>query len=138
MVTNSFSLQGYSAGDSPTLYFNYLLQTENANSTTAMKDSARVFVSTDNGVTWNEVATNNSILSSPTAIAELPTYITPSSGENLANATNTLGASRVQELYDTTSWRQARVDLSTFTGQPNIKLRFDFSTSGTTYQDTGT
>jgi hypothetical protein len=131
LQTNSFSLATYSAGDAPTLYFNYLLQTDNGSgdSTAAtMTDSARVFVSTDGGLSWHEAATNNPALSTnvPTT-AELATYITPNAS---ANQTDPTSRSAVQPLMGSNSWRQARVDLSPYAGNASVRLRFDFSTAG--------
>jgi len=48
MDTNRL-LAGYSQGDLPTLYFNYILGSDNDGSLTQMTDSARVMVATDNG-----------------------------------------------------------------------------------------
>lgn len=64
LVTNPFSLAGYSAADSPVLYFNYFMDTENTdynpftNPEQVTRDSFRVFVSDDDGE-WTLVATNN-------------------------------------------------------------------------------
>jgi VCBS repeat-containing protein len=127
LTTNSFSLAGYSAADNPTLYFNYFLETQNANAATnqAMRDSARVFVSPDGGDTWALVATNNSVLSTPGQAAELPQFL--STSVTVSNHPR----QRVQELFDNTgSWRQARIDLSEFAGASDLILRFDFSTAG--------
>ncbi len=131
LVTNAFSLQGYSKTDKPTLYFNYFLETEDAsgNKTTAMmRDSARVFMSIDGGLTYQLLTTNNSVKSSAAMPGdqELPAYVTPSRDAYLAAPNQA-----VQELFDNTNgWRQARVDLADFAGQPNLILRFDFNTSG--------
>ncbi|MFN0053182.1 MAG: beta strand repeat-containing protein, partial [Planctomycetales bacterium] len=139
LITNSFSLATYDYGNKPTLYFNYFLDTEDANSLTVMRDSARVFVTTNDGTTWQELATNNSIRSVPGSPAELPTYPTASALEN-SNAPN----QQVQELFDTSvtgatpGWRQARVDLGNYAGLPNLKLRFDFSTAGAALRDNAT
>ena len=113
------------------MYFNYLLQSDNPGSPILMTDSARVFASSDGGVTWFEVATNNVTNDQgPASLTyELPQYITPSVSANPANAVQQV----VQPLLSTNAWRQARIDMSSFAGQANIKLRFDFSTSGTTY-----
>ena len=127
LITNPFSLAGSTAGDLPTLYFNYFLDTQGASSkSNTMRDSARVFVSTDDGLTWQVVATNNSARSTlDTEDAELPN--TPTA---LASA-GTLPNQVVQELFDSTGgWRQARIDLSPFAGASNVRLRFDFSTAG--------
>ena len=112
-----------------TLYFNYFLQTEDA-SGSGMRDSARVYVSTDNGSTWQMLATNNQKLSTSTLLpdAELPTFLSTSRALNPDDANQ-----RIQLLHDNTGgWRQARVDLADFAGKANLKLRFDFSTAGTT------
>ncbi len=135
LITNSFSLEGYKATDRPVLYFNYFLDTQDANSNNVpnqekMLDSARVFASPDNGVTWVLIATNNSIRTETadgvSPRSELPAY-------SSVSATQTPSDPRqvVQELFDNTgSWRQARIDLGQFSGKSSIKLRFDFSTSG--------
>jgi len=129
---NAFSLTGYSPLDKPTLYFNYFLQSENASgnlSSPTMRDSARVYISADNGLTWQMLATNNQMLSTSALLpdAELPTFLSTSRALNTSDANQ-----RVQLLHDNTGgWRQARVDLADFAGQANLKLRFDFSTAGT-------
>lgn len=117
LKTNSISLAGYSANDKPTLYFNYFLDTPNTDG----RDSARVFASPDGGITWELIATNSSGLDN-----ELPKYLSHSAvyGEGLLTQ-------QVQELFDTSSWRQARVDLSKYAGLPTpIAFRFDFATGG--------
>jgi hypothetical protein len=130
---NAFSLVGYSATDKPTLYFNYFLQSEDATGNAAnatMRDSARVYITTNNGTSWQMLATNNQTLSTSAMMpdAELPTFLSTSRALN-TSASN----QRVQLLHDNTGgWRQARIDLADFAGQANLKLRFDFSTSGTT------
>ncbi|GIW92549.1 MAG: hypothetical protein KatS3mg110_0590 [Pirellulaceae bacterium] len=123
LISNPFSLEGYSAADAPVLYFNYRLQTENAsailtNPPQFMRDAFRVFVGTEDGQ-WHLVATNNSGRGPGLFDDEYDNAITP-----------------VQELFDIgengapASWRQARIDLSPFAGQKNLRLRFDFSTAG--------
>ncbi|MBI5760347.1 MAG: tandem-95 repeat protein [Planctomycetales bacterium] len=131
VVTNSFSLTGYNRTDKPTLYFNYLLQTEdqnadNSQSAGRMRDSARVSISRDSGATWQLVATNNSILSSTaTSDAELPSFL------SVSRTASTQGNQQAQELFETRTWRQARVDLADYAGNASLMLRFDFSTAGT-------
>ncbi|WP_298858857.1 Calx-beta domain-containing protein [uncultured Gimesia sp.] len=132
LETNSFSLAGYAQKDAPTLYFSYFLDTEETDSAVnvEMRDSARAFISIDNGATWILVATNNSTKSTSANDWELPTYITHTASENTNSAD--FGRDFVQELFDSTDvWRQARIDLSNFAGEPDIKLRFDYSTAGT-------
>lgn len=131
LVTGSFDLKGYSSTEKPALYFDYFLETDNTNHLTDMRDSARVFISSDGGQTWEMLATNNSIRSFPADPAELPQYLTASRGEN-TNAAN----QQVQELFDNTGgWRQARVDLGAYAGLSNLQLRFDFSTAGAMIKD---
>lgn len=128
MYTNPFSLEGYSYFDKPTLYVNYFLQTENANfNGNQMWDSARIFASQDNGVSWHLVSTNNSILD-----AELPKFVSQSS---IVDVNNPDSRQRVQEMFDTNEWRQARIDLGDFAGRKNLVLRFDFSTAGQVVRD---
>jgi hypothetical protein len=145
LITNEFSLEGYASADKPALYFNYYLETENhpgsttsSDGTNPFRDSARVFVSVDDGLTWELVATNNSQLSaSPTSLnAELPVFLSDSATEGINTLAPLLSVppirQQVQELFDNTgTWRQARIDLGVYAGEPNLKLRFDFSTAGT-------
>ncbi|HUY35205.1 MAG TPA: DUF4214 domain-containing protein [Pirellulales bacterium] len=136
LVTNGFSLTNYTAADKPTLYFNYFLSARQSASNTqnpgTMLDSARVFVSADNGVTWQMVATNNSDLATTNTNpnAELPSFLSASSNIGANDARQ-----QVQQLFDNSgTWRQARIDLGNYAGQSNLKLRFDFSTAGTMNQ----
>ena len=134
LTTDSFTLAGSDYTDKPTLYFSYWLQTEGANSTTDMRDSARAFVSIDGGFTWEVVATNNSIRSQAGGTgAELPNFASASSritGYDPAAPGGTPFNQKVQELYETSNWRQVRIDLGEFAGQADVRLRFDFSTAG--------
>jgi hypothetical protein len=134
LVTLPFSLATYSTLDLPTLYFNYILQTEGTSSLVSMRDSARVYASIDGGSTWLELSTNNLILSTPAVTAELPTYITAKASTNQSNPAS---LSTVQPLFATNKWQQARVDLSEFAGAPSVTLKFDFSTAGTMFVDNG-
>ena len=127
LTTNAFSLEGSAAADKPTLYFTYFLETQKASGkTNEMRDSARALISTDGGLTWQLLATNNSSLSSPNTInAELPAFASVSS------KISTNANQHVQQLFDGTgAWRQARIDLGQFAGSASIQLRFDFSTAG--------
>ncbi|HUT95464.1 MAG TPA: PKD domain-containing protein [Thermoguttaceae bacterium] len=130
LITDPFDLVSstgtQTAKDRPTLYFNYFLQTEGQNTATAngaMRDSARAFISTDGGNTWNLLATNDTPKDADT---ELPTFLSHSRFADSADPRQ-----RIQELYETSNWRQARVDLSDFVGRTGLVLRFDFSTAGT-------
>lgn len=140
LTSNSFDLAGYSSGDSPTLYFNYLLNTIDRNSNNESGnnpalDSLRVFASTD-GVNWELLATNNVVLNN--SASETPKTLTVSGG---AYKSGQDAKQKVQPLWDTPLdplgnpiqapvWRQARVDLGDYAGTSNIRLRFDFSTAG--------
>lgn len=125
MTTNPISLAGYNSADKPTLYFNYFLATQDAagnSSTSLMRDSARVFASTDGGRTWAMIATNNTTLTVPNGtVGELPEFLAHSTAYN---------GSPIQELFDTGNWRQARIDLSPFATAESVQFRFDFSTAG--------
>ncbi len=128
LITNSFSLAGSTYADKPTLYFNYWLETQDRNDPGNMLDSARVFASADGGLTWELLATNNSVRSFPdSSDEELPNFTSLSSG---TMTTVTVNNQHVQELFDTASWRQARIDLGEWAGAADLRLRFDFSTAG--------
>jgi hypothetical protein len=133
LESGSFSLDGYESTDLPTLYFNYFLETQSANSITGgMRDSVRVFIFDSTlgaGGDWVQLATNNSTLAPATNpdAGELSSYLTASQREGVGNDNQ-----QVQELFDNTGvWRQARIDLSEFVGRSDLRLRFDFATSGT-------
>ncbi|QDV27539.1 GEVED domain-containing protein [Aureliella helgolandensis] len=99
-----FSLAGLSAGDLPTLYFNYFLETENSDSFPGnnMEDAFRVYASGEDG-NWVLLATNDAARDD----------------------------TERQELFDNTgTWRQARLSLDALAGQENVKLRIEFSTAG--------
>ncbi|WP_436714795.1 tandem-95 repeat protein [Roseiconus lacunae] len=144
LTTNSFDLVDTAATDRPTLYFNYFLETENhggsnldSDRNDPFRDSARVFISPDGGVTWELVATNSSQLSNPNpnngpGTAELPGFLSHLSDAGL-NSARPQSEDRqiVQELFDNTgTWRQARVDLSKYAGMTGLMMRVDFSTAG--------
>jgi len=130
LTTNSFSLAGYAYTEKPTVYFNYWLQTENVEGlprNNEMRDSARAFISKDDGLTWELIATNNSVRN--TSDSELATYASVSTridgGPGIQDPRQ-----QVQELFDTSEWRQARIDLGEYAGESNLRFRFDFSTAG--------
>ena len=60
IISNEFSLKGYSPADQPTLYFTYFLNTEDANSPDA-RDLIRLFVAGEDGQ-WERVAHNDDAL----------------------------------------------------------------------------
>jgi hypothetical protein len=130
LTTSSFSLEGYSYTDKPTLYFNYWLETEEASGTlgnNAMRDAARVFLSDDGGLTWDLVATNASPRNRTDS--ELPLYASVSTRVDGAPGVQD-PRQQIQELYESASWRQARIDLGEYAGATDLRLRFDFTTAG--------
>lgn len=116
MTTDSFSLAGYDYTDKPTLYFDYWLDTEKS----AALDNARVWASTNGGLSWIPLTTNNN--TGPFSTLGLPP--SPAASSRVSGFANQI----VQEMYDSTVWRQARVDLGDLAGQSNISLRMDFAT----------
>ena len=127
VVSNEFSLAGYSKHDKPTIYFNYFLETDGTNSTLTaqnMRDSFRVFVG-EVGGTWDLIGTNNSI-HSPGQTDEFD--YGPDGATSTAPTTQNFPD--VGELFDRSQWRQARIDLSNYAGRPNLRLRFDVNTGG--------
>ncbi len=141
-VSAPFSLEGYASADKPTLYFTYLLETQDDsdysplvnNPPRRQTDSFRVFAAGDDGQ-WRLVSTNNTWR----AFSNTPFGQTGGDGVTRGDeydffATN--GGIPVQELFDqpaganSTDWRQARVDLSPLAGNKSVQLRFDFSTAG--------
>ena len=125
LISNSFNLEGCSAGDRPTLYFNYFVETERI----AGVDSFRAYISGDDG-RWKLLTTNADQTTRPTGDYNDeydPFYAAdPNTGAILASQPFQRG-----ETFDSTGgWRQARIDLSPYAGQDNLRLRFDFSTAG--------
>jgi hypothetical protein len=130
LLSNPFSLHGYASADKPTLYFNYFLETENdpANPTAAarMTDAFRVFVSGDDG-RWKLLSTNNLATGPRNDDDEFDRFpaMNPQTGQLENEQPFARGAT-----FDVGQWRQARIDLSPYAGQDNLRLRFDFSTAG--------
>lgn len=118
METATFSLEGYSAADQPTLYFDYFLETEGASGGPTndpgpeMRDAFRVYIADEDGV-FDLITSNN-----PNELG-----IGPFETSNPAPF-------RAQETFDNSGdFRQARIDLSAYAGKPNLQLRFEFSTA---------
>ncbi len=119
--SNPFSLAGYSSADKPVLYFNYYLQTEGDDG----RDTLRVHVITPDGVE-HLVATSNLNIEPGTRDDE---FDDPDRLDDID--------ADVQQVFDTTrsvndSWRQVRVPLDDFANKADLRLRIEFSTSGTT------
>jgi hypothetical protein len=126
IVSEEFSLEGYSPSDQPVLYFNYFADTENRSKVLGdgqppMMDSFRVFIGNDSG-DWELIGTNNS----------------GRGGGGLDDEYDygTNGAfnspPRVEELFDNVNdnFRQVRIDLASFAGQEKLRLKFDYSSAG--------
>jgi hypothetical protein len=139
LTTRQFDLSSYSAGDKPTLYFDYAADTESAVANTSpangqngqgggsMRDSFRVFASSD-GANWTLLGTNNSLPSD-----ELPAVPSVDKTQELFDTTGIVDP-RLQLLPGAATtvgnWRQARIDLGSFAGKSGVQIRFDFSTAG--------
>jgi hypothetical protein len=120
VVSEEFSLEGYSPSDQPVLYFTYHADTQNRDvllsNPLPMLDSFRVFIAGDDGE-WQMLATNNSARGADDEY-------------NIHG-----GPNRIEELFEKTTpterdWRQVRVDLAPFAGQDKLRLRFDYSAAG--------
>lgn len=109
IVSNEFSLEGYSAIDQPTLYFSYFSDHE----ISPIYDSLRLFIS--------GIGDNNADRDSD-GVADT------NSGDWTPISFDDQGAN--QTFTGTGSWRQVRVPLDGFAGQQGLRLRFDFSTAG--------
>ncbi len=135
LISNPFSLQEYDASDKPVLTFNYFLDTEGTVYSEApfnpMRDSFRVYASTSenpNSGEWHLLATNNEYRDPTGDFDDEFDDPIPEDGGNGDGIT--VG---VQDLFDNTgAWRQARIDLSPFAGQDDLRLRFEFATAGGT------
>lgn len=130
LTTQAFDLSNFTAADKPTLYFNYLAQTEGAQSTladfTLMRDAFRVY-GTKDGANWIELVTNNTLRSNNIDnLAELPNAISATGGDYRLDP---YPNQRVQETFDNQTWRQARVDLGDIAGSQYAQIRFEFSTA---------
>jgi hypothetical protein len=98
LESEPISLVDASAADAPTFYFTYHSTVD----TTGNDDRLRVRVMGDDGV-WRPIAVNFAAV-----------------GEPNVNIYNNTAASN--------SWRQARVDLSPYAGNHELRFRFEFST----------
>ncbi|MEM9826194.1 MAG: matrixin family metalloprotease, partial [Planctomycetota bacterium] len=128
----ALDLSGYAADDLPTMYFSYLLDTEDANSlidsAATSRDSFRVYVNSEQNRDWTLVATNNDprgfvdndLLDSEDEIdVTINGFVNPDGR-----------AQMVQQLFDDGQWRQARVTLAPWAGHNDVRIRFDFNTAG--------
>ena len=144
LISNPISLEGYSAADKPTLYFDYWLDTERADDN--WRDVAGAARRPDAGrlpgVYLGRRRTVETVEHEQLGPRAPPAMtMTNSIPSHTADAqTGQLVPEqpfRRAELFDSQNpqaandpWRQARVDLSPYAGQKNLRLRFDFSTAG--------
>jgi len=118
LTTSTFSLEGYSFQDKPTLYFTYFADTEN----TGDYDGLRAYISRD-GAQWDLAATSTDLADgSPNDawigdVADLMER--PGEPYSMVRAIDDSGG----------TWRQGRINLSKYAGEPNVQVRFDFSTA---------
>lgn len=111
VITNSFSLAGYSASLKPTAYVSYFVEGSLGVS---------IQISTDDGATWR-------------GFSGTPVFISASITDAPDNPSQ-----RLQPMWrDGENWRQIRVDLSEFAGQNNLRLRFNASTGISDLQHEG-
>ena len=116
--TNAFSLEPYSAADKPTLYYNYFAANDGSD------DRLRVYVVTESGA--QHLVTSNTLTRG--ADVEDDEFDDPAEEGQYDDSIDV----SVQQSFDNTgSWRQARVDLSSFAGMENLQLRVEYSTGGT-------
>ncbi len=134
--SNSLDLTGFVSEDLPTLYFTYVLDSEGRNSgnnlaNTPMRDSLRVYVAGDDGV-WRLVATNNFNQDASAGGFDWDDQNNPREYDPGISGFGNSGGDRrfVQQLFDGPGYRQARIDLGTWAGQQDVKIRFEFSTAG--------
>ncbi len=135
--SNPIDLSSYSAADKPILYFNYRLDTENANApfdaTTQagrMVDSFRVYGLKPDG-TSVLLATNNN--NDDNDYNNALNENDPAVSGNVDAFGNPFKAQTLFDIGDAgapASWRQARIPLASLAGLNDIRLRFEFSTGG--------
>ncbi|HPM79830.1 MAG TPA: GEVED domain-containing protein, partial [Candidatus Anammoximicrobium sp.] len=145
IVSNEFSLEGYSAADRPVLYFSYYLDTENDSSdpndplapnSAMMRDAFRVYVADNNG-DWQLLVTNNSYTQAAVPPATVGNELldlgkghVPTEPDDKVQYFDVQEAFDVQPALGADDWRQVRVPLDQYAGRTNLRLRIDFSTAG--------
>ncbi|MEQ1828828.1 MAG: Ig-like domain-containing protein, partial [Pirellula sp.] len=131
-------LRDYSPDDQPYLYFNYRLDTENANSAigdgnVAALDTFRVYGRAADG-TEILLATNNTPRNNANRVDfDEPRGAAGADEFDVAYSQNRDAFDRERlttELFDNAGWRQARVSLAAFAGKPDVRLRFEFNSGG--------
>ena len=134
--SNALDLSGFSSDDLPTLYFTYLLDTENVNTnlgdaSVSARDTLRVYVSGSDGQ-WALVATNNVVgnIAGRNFNSTIDEF-----GPDVSGYTDLSTQVFVQELFDGEGFRQARIDLGPWAGDEDVTIRYEFSTAGETRPD---
>ncbi len=132
IISNEFSLEGYSAIDQPVLYFTYFSDHEQS-----LYDSMRLFIS---GIEDNNADQNGDGVADTNSGDWWPLSFDDQSVVPVVNVDGTTGFSNVgvqpnftvgaQPLANGGGWRQVRIPLDLFAGQQGLRLRFDFSTAG--------
>ena len=127
-------LSSFAAEDLPTFYFDYKLHSDDA----VGSDSLRVSVAGDDG-NWALVATNG-ITTNGNTVWQSGGSASTSGGSAGAlreydpigsrGYTNVFTQTFVQELFNDSVDRQARIDLGPWAGHENVRIRIDFSTAG--------
>ena len=114
ITTKAFSLAGYDYTDQPTLYFNYFIGAGAGSTNVRLLAGSQSIT----------IATNDHSRSLLDTTSEtLPNFTSVSSA--IGEQPNQL----VQELFEDTGWRQVRIDIGQFAGNPNIILQFSFNPS---------
>ncbi|QEG38917.1 tandem-95 repeat protein [Roseimaritima ulvae] len=132
--SHPIDLRGYSSADEPHLYFNYLLQTDDAEAelfaNAHARDSLRVYVSSENDPNWTLVSTNNG--AGDNDYSEGFTEQVEDEFDLLHNGffDETGTYQFTQELFDVNDWRQARVSLAPWAGDNDVRIRYEFDTAG--------
>ncbi|MCA9207877.1 MAG: hypothetical protein KDA55_05955, partial [Planctomycetales bacterium] len=119
--SNTFDLSGYNAADKPVLYFNYYLDTEKQDGGD-MRDAFRVYIANEDG-NWSLIATNNN------GGGEFVTD-DGSNGQILFDVGDTGTRAGDNTGPAPNVWRQARILLDAYAGQSDLRLRFEFDSSG--------
>ncbi len=129
LTSNSFTLQGYSPEDKPSLYFTYKTDSDSSGSLTDSHDLPAVYVSVDGGQ-WVALAVGNAY-----AYNDTKDYLnqywnrTNEAQYNYRNWTYRDNSHYIDILENDNLWRQAKVDLSQFAGSNDIRLKFVFSSA---------
>jgi VCBS repeat-containing protein/parallel beta-helix repeat protein len=134
-------LSGFTADDLPTFYFDYRLHSDDLNVNPDLSaDTLRVSVAGDDGV-WKMVATNNmndgpagrvwqTGGSATQTGARSPNGLAEYDPEGSRGYTNVFTQTFVQELFDDSADRQARIDLGPWAGDESVQIRIDVTTAG--------